>query len=177
MSRIGKNPVIIPQGVTVTREGDLLSAKGKLGSLEVLINPLTEVTIDGDRIYVKPAIEKKEAHMMWGTAKKLIENMIQGVHEGFKVELEIQGVGYRAAVQGKDLTLTLGFSHEVVYPIPDSLTIKCAKPTEILIEGIDRQLVGQVASEIRAYRPPEPYKGKGVRYKGEQVNRKEGKKK
>jgi large subunit ribosomal protein L6 len=136
-----------------------------------------ETTLDGNQVWVKPKTETKRARMMWGTTRALINNMVKGVSEGFTVNLEINGVGYRAAVQGKTLQLQLGFSHDVNYPIPDDVTIKCEKPTAISITGKDRQRVGQIAAEIRAYRGPEPYKGKGVKYETETILRKEGKKK
>jgi len=177
MSRVGKYPVVVPNGVTVTVSGGEVSVKGKLGAAVLKLVDDVETTLDGNHIWVKPNTENKRARMMWGTTRALINNMVKGVSEGFTVNLEINGVGYRAAVQGKVLQLQLGFSHDVNYPIPDDVTIKCEKPTAISITGTDRQRVGQIAAEIRAYRGPEPYKGKGVKYETETILRKEGKKK
>jgi large subunit ribosomal protein L6 len=177
MSRVGKYPVVVPDGVTVTVSGGEVSVKGKLGVAALKIVDDVETTLDGNQVWVKPVTETKRARMMWGTTRALINNMVKGVSEGFTVNLEINGVGYRAAVQGKVLQLQLGFSHDVNYPIPDDVTIKCEKPTAISITGKDRQRVGQIAAEIRAYRGPEPYKGKGVKYETETILRKEGKKK
>jgi large subunit ribosomal protein L6 len=177
MSRVGKYPVEVPNGVTVTVSGAEVSVKGKLGVAALQIVDDVETTLDGNLVWVKPKTETKRARMMWGTTRALINNMVKGVSEGFTVNLEINGVGYRAAVQGKVLQLQLGFSHDVNYPIPDDITIKCEKPTSISITGKDRQRVGQTAAEIRAYRGPEPYKGKGVKYETETILRKEGKKK
>ncbi|PKU21865.1 50S ribosomal protein L6 [Telmatospirillum siberiense] len=177
MSRVGKYPVVVPNGVTVTVSGAEVSVKGKLGVSALQIVDDVETTLDGNHVWVKPKAETKRARMMWGTTRALINNMVKGVSEGFTVNLEINGVGYRAAVQGKVLQLQLGFSHDVNYPIPDDVTIKCEKPTSVSITGKDRQRVGQIAAEIRAYRGPEPYKGKGVKYETETILRKEGKKK
>ena len=177
MSRVGKYPVVVPNGVTVTVSGAEVSVKGKLGVAALHIVDDVEATLDGNHVWVKPKAETKRARMMWGTTRALIHNMVKGVSDGFTVNLEINGVGYRAAVQGKVLQLQLGFSHDVNYPIPDDVTIKCEKPTAISITGKDRQRVGQIAAEIRAYRGPEPYKGKGVKYETETILRKEGKKK
>ena len=177
MSRVGKYPVVVPNGVTVTVSGAEVSVKGKLGVAALKIVDDVETTLDGNLVWVKPKTETKRARMMWGTTRALINNMVKGVSEGFTINLEINGVGYRAAVQGKVLQLQLGFSHDVNYPIPDDVTIKCEKPTSISITGKDRQRVGQIAAEIRAYRGPEPYKGKGVKYETETILRKEGKKK
>jgi large subunit ribosomal protein L6 len=177
MSRVGKYPVVVPNGVTVTVSGAEVSVKGKLGAAVLKLVDDVETTLDGNQVWVKPKSETKRARMMWGTTRALINNMVKGVSEGFTVNLEINGVGYRAAVQGKVLQLQLGFSHDVNYPIPDDVTIKCEKPTSISITGKDRQRVGQIAAEIRAYRGPEPYKGKGVKYETETILRKEGKKK
>lgn len=177
MSRLGKHPVAIPSGVDVAVVGHLVKVKGKLGELSATFTD--DVTIDsGDgRVTITPVNKGKRARSMWGTSRSIINNMVTGVTEGFKVELEIQGVGYRAAVAGRTLTLQLGFSHDIVFPMPDDIKIECAKPTQITVTGIDRQRVGQVAAEIRKFRKPEPYKGKGIRYVGEWVRRKEGKKK
>ena len=177
MSRVGKNPVEVPAGVEVAVKGGLVSAKGKLGSLDYQANQDVEITQKDGKVWVTPVNDSKRARAMWGTARARIQNMVTGVSEGFKKELEISGVGYRAAVQGKALNLQLGFSHDVAYPIPEGIDIKCEKPTSISISGADKQKVGQVAAEIRSYRPPEPYKGKGVKYVDEVILRKEGKKK
>lgn len=177
MSRIGKNPVIVPSGVDVTIDGQKVTVKGKLGELAVTLADLVLLSKEDDKIWVKPQGKTKHAREMWGTAKSIIQGLVIGVSEGIKVCLEINGVGYRAQVQGKDLVLQLGFSHEIRYPIPDGITMKCEKPTTIEISGTDKQRVGQIASEIRAFRPPEPYKGKGVKYENEILVRKEGKKK
>lgn len=177
MSRIGSKPVEIPSGVTVNLNGRELSAKGQKGQLSMRFVDEVEVSQDGDTLVVTPRDQSKRARSMWGLQRSLAQNIVIGVSEGFTRELEIQGVGYRAAVQGKTLNLQLGFSHDVAYPIPDGIQIECERPTAIKISGIDKQKVGQVAAEIRAYRPPEPYKGKGVRYSDEYVFRKEGKKK
>ena len=178
MSRIGKLAVKVPSGVTANIDGQTLKVKGPKGELSMVFMDEVAAKIDDKGgISVKPRSASKRARQAWGMQRTLANNLVQGVTKGFKVELEINGVGYRAAVQGKNLQLNLGFSHEVLYPIPDGIKITCEKPTSILVEGIDRRKVGQVAAEIRAYRPPEPYKGKGVKYIDEYVQRKEGKKK
>jgi len=177
MSRVGKNPVEVPSGVEIAIKGGLVSAKGKLGNLEFQATNDVEITQEDGKVWVKPVNDSKKARAMWGTARARIHNMVAGVSQGFTRELEINGVGYRAAVQGNALNLQLGFSHDVAYPIPEGISIKCEKPTSITITGADKQQVGQVAAEIRSYRPPEPYKGKGVKYADEVVLRKEGKKK
>ena len=177
MSRIGKNPVIVPGGVDVTIDGQCVTAKGKLGKLSITLADLVSLSKEGDKIWVRPNSDEKSARRMWGTAKSLIQGLVTGVSDGFKVRLELNGVGYRAQVQGKDVVLQLGYSHEIRYPISEGITVKCEKPTRIEVSGIDKQRVGQVASEIRAFRPPEPYKGKGVKYEDEIIFRKEGKKK
>lgn len=177
MSRIGSKPVEIPSGVEIKLDGKHLSAKGKMGELALDVVDEVDVEQDGDTIVVKPRDTSKRARSMWGLQRSLVQNIVTGVSQGFVRELEIQGVGYRAAVQGKTLNLQLGFSHDVAYPIPDGIQIECERPTAVKVSGIDKQKVGQVAAEIRAYRPPEPYKGKGVRYSDEYVFRKEGKKK
>lgn len=178
MSRVGKYPVEVPQGVTVAIDGDVLTAKGKLGELQFPLSPdLVETKVEDGKVVVTPKSDAKRARMMWGTTRARVANMVKGVSEGFQTNLEIVGVGYRAAVQGNALQLALGFSHDVLYPIPAGVTIKTPQPTQIEISGSDKQIVGQVASEIRAYRPPEPYKGKGVKYAEERIVRKEGKKK
>jgi len=177
MSRVGKYPVVVPNGVTVNLAGGELSVKGKLGQASINLVDVVETSLEDNQVWVKPKNETKQARMMWGTTRANIANMVKGVSEGFTINLEINGVGYRAAVQGKSLQLQLGFSHDVNYPIPDGITIKCEKPTAISITGTDKQRVGQIAAEIRAYRGPEPYKGKGVKYETETILRKEGKKK
>ena len=177
MSRIGKNPVPIPQGVTVEMAGQILTAKGKLGTLQIPVNPEVTASVEDGKVWVKPNSETKRARMLWGTTRALVNNMVAGVSKGFTVNLEINGVGYRAAVQGKNLVLQLGYSHDVTFPIPNDIKITCEKPTSIMITGADRQRVGQIAAVLRAYRKPEPYKGKGIKYETETVRRKEGKKK
>lgn len=177
MSRIGQNPVAVPDGVTVDVVGQLVTAKGKLGELSMTLVDEVEITREDANLLVKPRSDTQRARTMWGTMRSLVQNIVTGVNEGFTVNLEIVGVGYRAAVEGKELVLQLGFSHEVRYPIPEGISIACERPTAIAISGADRQLVGQVAANIRAYRKPEPYKGKGVRYADEFILRKEGKKK
>ena len=177
MSRVGKNPVTIPQGVTVELAGTTLTAKGKLGSLQLVVNNEVTASVTDGKVWVKPKSETKRARMLWGTTRALVNNMVSGVSKGFTTNLEINGVGYRAAVQGKNLVLQLGYSHEVVFPIPQDVKISCEKPTSVAITGADKQRVGQVAAVIRAFRKPEPYKGKGVKYEAETIRRKEGKKK
>ena len=177
MSRIGRNPIEIPSGVEVAIQGALFTAKGKLGELSREVHAAVTASVEDGRIVIRPADDSKRARAMWGTTRSLLQSMVTGVSEGFKKELEINGVGYRAALKGDVLDLQLGFSHEVRYPIPEGITIQCAKPTAITVSGADKQRVGQVAAEIRAYRPPEPYKGKGIKYAGEIILRKEGKKK
>ncbi|MGE5503892.1 MAG: 50S ribosomal protein L6 [Actinomycetota bacterium] len=177
MSRVGKYPVPVPSGVTVQIAGRDVTVKGKLGQIQLTLVDDVDATLEGDKLWVKPKGETKRARMMWGTTRALLNNMVKGVHDGFTVNLEINGVGYRAAVEGKALKLNLGYSHDVEYPIPDDVTIKCDKPTAISISGRDKQRVGQIAAEIRSYRGPEPYKGKGIKYETETILRKEGKKK
>ena len=177
MSRIGKHPVPIPDGVTVEISGRQVTAKGKLGELHVTLMEEVEVKRDGDQIVVRPRDDSDRAQQMWGTARSVVNNLVTGVAEGFTRGLEINGVGYRAQVQGKDLVLQLGFSHEVRYPVPEGITVQCPDQTHIAVSGADKQRVGQTAAEIRAFRPPEPYKGKGIKYADEYVMRKEGKKK
>jgi large subunit ribosomal protein L6 len=177
MSRIGKHPVAIPSGVEVQLAGQTLSAKGSLGMLSLLVSNEVTASIADGTVTIAPKNETKHALAMWGTTRALVNNMVTGVSTGFSVTLEINGVGYRAAVQGNVLNLQLGYSHEIAYPIPSDMRIVCERPTLITISGADRQRVGQVAAEIRAYRPPEPYKGKGIKYSTETVRRKEGKKK
>lgn len=177
MSRVGKYPVTIPDGVSVELANNAIKAKGKLGELSAPVSSEVEVKVDGNVIHVSPRVDGKKARSMWGTTRALVNNIVTGVSEGFTVELEINGVGYRAAVEGKELVLALGYSHPIRYPIPDGITMACARPTAITISGADKQRVGQIASEIRGYRPPEPFKGKGVKYVNETILRKEGKKK
>jgi len=177
MSRIGKKPVAIPGGVTAAVDGQEVKVKGPKGELKhVLVDQVIAKT-DKDGIEIAMREDTKEARAMWGMSRTLVANLVTGVTDGFTKKLEITGVGYRAAVQGQALQLQLGYSHDVTYPLPDGIQAQCPKPTEIVISGIDKQLVGQVAAEIRRFRPPEPYKGKGVRYAGEYILRKEGKKK
>ena len=177
MSRIGKRPVSVPKGVTITLDGQNVSAKGPKGELKLTLVDDVVASQDESGVTVLPKENSQRGRAMWGMQRTLVSNLIEGVTEGFTKNLEITGVGYRAAVQGKNLQLNLGFSHEVLFPIPDGITIQCPKPTEISISGIDKQKVGQVAAEIRGYRSPEPYKGKGIKYAGEYIFRKEGKKK
>ena len=177
MSRIGKKAVAIPSGVTASVEGQTIKMKGPKGALEVVLPNEVVAKLEKGNLKVDPRNESKRARSMWGTSRTLVSNLVTGVTKGFEKKLEITGVGYRAAVQGKNLQIALGFSHDVVYPIPDGIAIVTPRPTEVLISGIDRQRVGQVASEIRGFRSPEPYKGKGVKYSGEYIFRKEGKKK
>jgi len=177
MSRIANQPVIIPKGVDITLNGQELAVKGAKGNMSWRIHDTVEVEIDSAEIRVKPRIKAKQAVAMAGTMRALINNMVTGVSQGFEKKLLLQGVGYRAQAQGKKLNLTLGFSHPVVYEVPEGVTIETPSQTEIVIKGADKQQIGQVAAEIRAYRPPEPYKGKGIRYADEHVVRKEAKKK
>ncbi len=177
MSRIGKKPVPVPQGVTADVKGQTVTAKGPKGELKFVVNDEVLVKLDNGEISVEPRDESKDARSKWGMSRTQIVNILTGVKDGFERRLEITGVGYRAAMQGKNLQLALGFSHDVVYQTPEGITIATPKPTEIVVTGIDKQIVGQVAAEIREYRGPEPYKGKGVRYAGERIVRKEGKKK
>jgi len=177
MSRVGKKPVTVPSGVTASIEGRTVKVKGPKGALEVTLHDDVVATIDKGEIKVDPRDDSKRARAMWGTYRALVANVVEGVTKGFERRLEITGVGYRAAVQGKNLQLQLGYSHDVIFPIPDGITIATPRPVEIVISGIDRQRVGQVAANIRGFRPPEPYKGKGVKYANEYIFRKEGKKK
>ena len=177
MSRIGKNAVQVPDGVTVSVAEGLINVKGKKGEMSHSLSGVVEAELKDNEVVVRPRNDSKEARAMWGTTRAVVNNMVTGVSEGFKKELEIQGVGYRAQVKGKSLSLSLGFSHDVDFPIPEGIEIKTPSPTSIEVTGADKQKVGQVAAEIRSYRPPEPYKGKGVRYVGEYILRKEGKKK
>jgi large subunit ribosomal protein L6 len=177
MSRIGKKAVPIPSGVTASVEGQTVKMKGPKGALQYIVPDDIIVKMENGAIKVDPRQETHRARAMWGTSRTLVSNLVTGVTKGFETKLEITGVGYRAAVQGKNLQLALGYSHDVNYPIPEGIAIATPKPTEIVVSGIDKQRVGQVAAEIRAFRSPEPYKGKGVKYAGEFIFRKEGKKK
>jgi large subunit ribosomal protein L6 len=177
MSRIGKKPVAVPSGITANVEGQTVKVKGPKGALSFVVPDDVTVKLDGGQIKVDPRDETKRARSQWGTSRTLISNLIAGVSKGFERRLEITGVGYRAAVQGKSLNIALGYSHDINYPIPEGITIVTPRPVEIIISGADRQKVGQVAAEIREYRPPEPYKGKGIKYSDERIFRKEGKKK
>jgi large subunit ribosomal protein L6 len=177
MSRIGKRPVAIPAGVTATIEGGVISVKGPKGTLTLqTVDDITYELADG-AISVQPANDTKRARAFWGMQRTLVENLVTGVTEGFTKVLEITGVGYRAAAQGKNLRLQLGYSHDVNYAVPEGITIKTPDQTTVEISGHDKQQVGQVAAEIRRWRKPEPYKGKGIKYRGEYIFRKEGKKK
>jgi len=177
MSRIGKKPVDVPSGVTAAVDGQDVKVKGPKGELAFRVHDEVVVEFKDGKVTVQPRDETKGARSKWGMSRTMVSNLVEGVTKGFEKKLEINGVGYRAAVQGKDLVLALGYSHDIKYPIPEGIDIKCAKPTEILVSGIDKQRVGQVAAEIREFRGPEPYKGKGVKYAGEFIFRKEGKKK
>jgi large subunit ribosomal protein L6 len=177
MSRIGKKAIAVPSGVTASVEGQTVKMKGPKGALQYVVPDEIVVKMDKGAIKVDPRTETKRARSMWGTSRTLVANLVAGVTKGFESKLDITGVGYRAAVQGKNLQIALGYSHDVIFPIPEGISIVTPKPTEIVISGIDKQKVGQVAAEIRGFRPPEPYKGKGVRYAGEYIFRKEGKKK
>jgi large subunit ribosomal protein L6 len=177
MSRIGKSPVTVPQGVEVKLAGQTITAKGKLGEGTItLVDDVSAEMKDG-HITVAPRSESRRARNMWGTSRTMVNNLVHGVSEGFTQNLEINGVGYRAAVQGKELVLQLGYTHDIKYPIPTGVSMKTEKPTTIAITGPNKQQIGQIAAEIRAFRPPEPYKGKGVKYAAETIIRKEGKKK
>jgi large subunit ribosomal protein L6 len=177
MSRIGKKAVVVPKGVTANVSGQTVSAKGPKGQLSVVLVDEVGVQMTDDGIKVDPREDTKRARAMWGMSRTLVQNIVTGVTDGFEERLEITGVGYRAQAQGKTLSLALGYSHDVNYPVPEGIQVLTPRPTEVVISGIDKQKVGQVAAEIRRYRPPEPYKGKGVKYAGEFIFRKEGKKK
>ncbi len=177
MSRIGKEPVKIPGGVDITIEGLLVTARGKLGEESFRLTDDVVVSQQDGALTVSPANEGKRARTMWGTTRSQLQNIVTGVSEGFTYNLEIQGVGYRAAVQGKTLNLQLGYSHDINYPIPDGVSVSVERNVAIEVKGTNKAVIGQFCSEVRAFRPPEPYKGKGVRYRGEYVMRKEGKKK
>lgn len=177
MSRIGNKAVAIPSGVTANVEGQTVKVKGPKGAVQLVLHDDVVVTMDKGTVKLEPRSESKRARSLWGTSRTLVANLISGVTKGFEERLEITGVGYRAAVQGKNLNLQLGFSHDVNFPIPEGIAIATPKPTEIVVTGIDKQKVGQVAAEIREFRSPEPYKGKGIKFAGEYIFRKEGKKK
>ena len=177
MSRIGKHPVQIPAGTTVAKENDVLTVKGKLGELKIQIPEGVSVDVNAEEVVVKPLSESSQSRMRWGTMRARINNMVLGVSQGFTRKLELIGVGYKAQVQGKELKLSLGYSHDINYKLLEGVTAACPTPTAIELSGFDKQLLGQVASEIRSFRAPEPYKGKGVKYVEETINRKVGKKK
>jgi large subunit ribosomal protein L6 len=177
MSRVGKHAVVVPTGVTVEFKGKAIAVKGKLGSLSLVAPDEVDVTLADGKLAVAPRLNSQKARALWGTTRNNLNNMVKGVAEGYRKVLEIEGVGFRAAVQGSDLVLQLGFSHDVKFAIPEGITIKAEKPTLISISGFDKQKVGQIAAEIRGFKKPEPYKGKGIKYEGEKVRRKEGKKK
>ncbi len=177
MSRIGKKPVPVPKNVTATVDGQNVTVKGPKGQLSLTLVDDIEVKLDNGAICVSPRSDTKRARSMWGMSRSLVENLVLGTTDGFKKTLEITGVGYRAAMDGSALKLQLGYSHDIMYPVPDGISIVVPKPTEISISGIEKDKVGQVAAEIRGFRGPEPYKGKGIKYQGEFIFRKEGKKK
>jgi large subunit ribosomal protein L6 len=177
MSRIGKKPVTVPSGVTAQVDGQEVKVKGPKGELKHVLVDAIIAKLDDGGIEIAMREDSKEARAMWGMSRTMVANLVAGVTEGFTKKLEITGVGYRAAVQGSNLQLQLGYSHDIAFAIPQGIQVVCAKPTEIVVTGIDKQKVGQVAAEIRRFRPPEPYKGKGIRYAGEFILRKEGKKK
>ncbi len=177
MSRVGKKPVLVPAGVSARLDGHTVAVKGAKGELKFTASDDVTVKVEGNLIRIDPRGDSKRAQAMWGTARSMIQNLVVGVTKGYEKKLEINGVGYKAAVAGKNLQLSLGFSHDVIYPIPAGVTIVTPMPTEITIAGIDKRQVGPIAAEIRAFRPPEPYKGKGVKHVDEFIFRKEGKKK
>ena len=177
MSRVGKYPVPIPADVQLAVVGKTVTAKGKLGELSLQLTDGVTATVEDGKFSVVPNGKERSAQMMWGTTRALVANMVHGVSTGYAKTMEIQGTGFRAAVNGPNLVINLGFSHDVIYPVPSGIKISTPRPTAITVEGVDKRQVGQVAAEIRAYRPPEPYKGKGVRYDNEVIRRKEGKKK
>jgi large subunit ribosomal protein L6 len=177
MSRIGKKAVPLPSGVTAAVDGQTVKVKGPKGALQVVLHDDIVAKVEGNSVKLDPRVDTKRARAQWGTSRTLVANLVAGVTKGFEQKLEINGVGFRAAVQGRNLQMQLGFSHDVIFPIPEGVTVTTPKPTEIVVSGLDKQKVGQAAAEIRAFRPPEPYKGKGVKYAEEFVFRKEGKKK
>ena len=177
MSRVGKHPVILPAGVTVTVSDGQAVVKGKLGELKCAISDKVTVTVENNEVVIKPLADTKECRMLWGTTRANLNNMVKGVTEGYVRKLEMIGVGYRAQANAKGIKLSLGFSHDIDYEAPAGIKITCPEPTQIEISGMDKRVVGAVASELRSFRAPEPYKGKGVKYVEETVRRKEGKKK
>ncbi|MEM9206065.1 MAG: 50S ribosomal protein L6 [Pseudomonadota bacterium] len=177
MSRIGKKPIAVPGGVTANIDGQSITVKGPKGELSAVLVDEVLASMGDDGIDVKPVDQSKRARSMWGMSRTIVQNLVVGVTDGFERKLEINGVGYRAQVQGNSLKLALGFSHDVDYALPEGVSAVCPKPTEIVLTGIEKQKVGQAAAEIRRFRPPEPYKGKGVKYADEYIFRKEGKKK
>lgn len=177
MSRIGKNPVTVPAGVTVTVTGNVVKAKGKAGEASIMLNDNVKVTVSGSEVKVEPTNDGRDAKVMWGTGRALVAKLVKGVNEGYTKTLDINGVGFKAVIQGTEVVLNLGFSHDIKYKIPAGIKIVAPKPTELVITGADAQQVGQVAANIRDMRRPEPYKGKGIMYQGEKIRRKEGKKK
>ena len=177
MSRVGKYPVEVPVGVQVAVVDRVLQAKGKLGTMSLPLTDHVDAEVEGNKVTITPRGTASQARMMWGTTRSILASMVQGVSVGFTKTLEITGTGFRASVQGKNLVINLGFSHDVIYPVPEGITITTPRPTAITLAGVDKRKVGQCAAEIRAFRPPEPYKGKGVKYENEQIRRKEGKKK
>jgi large subunit ribosomal protein L6 len=177
MSRVGKNPVVLPQGVEASLEGNVISLKGKLGNATHAVSPLVDVALEDKKIVLAPKNDTTQARALWGTNRSILNGMVLGISNGFTINMEIIGVGYRAALQGNNLVLQLGYSHEVVFPIPVGIKIAVDKQTLLAVTGSDKQAVGQVAAKIRGFRPPEPYKGKGIKYVNEKILRKEGKKK
>jgi large subunit ribosomal protein L6 len=177
MSRVGKHPVVVPAEVTATLNGQAVTVKGKLGELSLNVRDDVSIEQKDGTLVVQPTSQDRYTLAQWATTRALLASMVTGVSTGFKKELELKGVGYKAAVQGNELVMSLGFSHEIRFPIPEGVTIQTPTATEVAVSGSDKQRVGQVAANIRSYRPPEPYKGKGVRYKGEYIAMKEGKKK
>jgi large subunit ribosomal protein L6 len=177
MSRIGKKPVELPSGVEASVSGQTVTVKGPKGQREFTATDDVSITVDGNVVTVEPRGKSKRARQQWGMSRTMVANLVTGVTDGFKKELELSGVGYRAQAQGNKLTLNLGYSHDVIFDVPEGVSVTTPKQTEVIVEGIDQQLVGQVAANIREWRSPEPYKGKGIKYKGEYIFRKEGKKK
>ena len=177
MSRVGKYPVEVPAGVQVAVVDRVLKATGKLGTMSLPLTDHVDAAVEGSKVTITPRGNASQARMMWGTTRSILASMVQGVSVGFTKTLEITGTGFRASVQGKNLVINLGFSHDVVYPVPEGITVTTPRPTAITLTGVDKRQVGQCAAEIRSFRPPEPYKGKGVKYENEQIRRKEGKKK
>ena len=177
MSRVGKNPVVLPQGVTADLKGQIIKVKGPKGELSFTVHDAVEPKLENGQVTVAPRNQERQTRALWATMQRRIANMVEGVNKGYEKSLEIEGVGYRCNLQGKELVLQLGFSHDIRYQIPEGITIAVEKQTAIKVTGIDKEKVGQVAAEIRGYKPPEPYKGKGIHYVGEYILRKEGKKK